>query len=204
MTRLSRSMTPELSIVIPVRNESPNIKRALRRADGRAGPVRPQLRADHRRRREHGRHVRAAGRAPGRAIRGCASSASGATSARPRRSPPAFAYARGRLVVHLRRRPAERSARHPAHGRPHRGRATTSSAAGARTGRTRSSRARVPSMIANKLISWATGVDAARLRLLAEGVPRRGHQAAPALRRDAPVPAGDREPDRRVRSTRWW
>ena len=27
MTRLSRSMTPELSIVIPVYNESPNVKR---------------------------------------------------------------------------------------------------------------------------------------------------------------------------------
>jgi hypothetical protein len=27
---------------------------------------------------------------------------------------------------------------------------------------------RVPSMLANKLISWATGVDLARLRLLAE------------------------------------
>ena len=44
---------------------------------------------------------------------------------------------------------------------------------------------------------------AARLRLLAEGVPRRGRQAAAALRRDAPLPAGDRQPDRRARSPRW-
>ena len=57
---------------------------------------------------------------------------------------------------------------------------------------------RVPSMIANKLISWATGVDAARLRLLAEGVSRRSRQAAAPLRRDAPLPAGDRQPDRRA------
>ena len=39
---------------------------------------------------------------------------------------------------------------------------------------------------------------AARLRLLAEGVSRRGGQAAPAVRRDAPLPAGDRQPDRRA------
>ena len=48
-------------------------------------------------------------------------------------------------------------------------------------------------MLANRLISWSTGRQAARLRLLAEGVPRRGGEAAEAVRRDAPVPAGDRE-----------
>ena len=37
-------------------------------------------------------------------------------------------------------------------------RATTSCAAGARTGRTRSSSRRLPSILANRLISWATGV----------------------------------------------
>ena len=41
---------------------------------------------------------------------------------------------------HLGRRPAERSARHPGDGRAARARATTSSAAGGRTGRTRSCR----------------------------------------------------------------
>ena len=51
--------------------------------------------------------------------------------------------------------------------------------------------------IANRLISAATGVRAARLRLLAEGVPRRGGQAAEAVRRDAPLPAGHRERDGR-------
>ncbi len=56
---------------------------------------------------------------------------------------------------------------------------------------------RLPSVLANKLISWATGVRAARLRLLAEGVSRRGREAAAALRRDASLPAGDRQPDRR-------
>ena len=34
--------------------------------------------------------------------------------------------------------------------------------------------------------------EAARLRLLAEGVPRRSREADEAVRRDAPVPAGDR------------
>src|SRR5690349_2578766 len=38
---------------------------------------------------------------------------------------------------------------------------------------------------------------AARLRLLAESVPRRGRQAAAPLWRDAPVHAGDRQPVRR-------
>ena len=39
---------------------------------------------------------------------------------------------------------------------------------------------------------------AARLRVLAEGVSRRGRQAAAAVRRDAPLPARDRERDGRA------
>ncbi len=57
---------------------------------------------------------------------------------------------------------------------------------------------RLPSMIANWIISHATGVQAARLRLLAEGVPRRSGQADEAVRRDAPLPAGHRQRVRRA------
>ena len=60
---------------------------------------------------------------------------------------------------------------------------------------------RVPSMHRQQADLVGHRRDAARLRLLAEGVPRRGRQAAAALRRDAPVPAGDRQRDRRARST---
>ena len=56
---------------------------------------------------------------------------------------------------------------------------------------------RIPSIIANKLISRATGVRPARLRLLAEGLPQRGREAAAPLRRDAPLHPGDRERVRR-------
>ena len=55
------------------------------------------------------------------------------------------------------------------------------------------SRGALPSMLANRLISVGDRRAPARLRLLAEGVPRRGRQAAEAVRRDAPVPAGDRQ-----------
>ena len=44
----------------------------------------------------------------------------------------------------------------------------------------------------------------ARLRLLAEGVPRRGRQATEAVRRDASLPAGDRQRAGRRASARWW
>ena len=196
-------MTPELSIVIPVRNESPNIKPLYDELTETLAPVRAhatkcssiddgstddtfeQLAALPGARSAPARHPLPPQLRPDRGVR---------RRLRLRARPA------GR---HLRRRPAERPARHPAHGRRASSRATTSSAAGARTGRTRFVTRRVPSMIANKLISWATGVDAARLRLLAEGVPRRGRQAAAALRRDAPLPAGHRQRDRRARSPRW-
>ena len=69
-----------------------------------------------------------------------------------------FAYARGALIVtsdgDLQNDPRDI----PGDGRRARARAPTSSAAGARTGRTRFFSRRLPSMIANRLISWATGV----------------------------------------------
>ena len=88
----------------------------------------------------------------------CASSASAATSARPRRSAAGFAHARGRIIVtsdgDLQNDPRDI----PGDGRRCSSRATTSSAAGGRIGRTRFLSRRLPSMIANRLISLATGV----------------------------------------------
>ena len=52
---------------------------------------------------------------------------------------------------------------------------------------------RLPSTLANALISDGHRRAPARLRLLAEGLPRRDREGHEAVRRDAPVPAGDRE-----------
>ena len=59
---------------------------------------------------------------------------------------------------HLRRRSAERPARHPGHGRARSIRASTSSAGGGRSGKDAFLSRRLPSIVANRLISWATGV----------------------------------------------
>ena len=56
---------------------------------------------------------------------------------------------------------------------------------------------RLPSGLANKLISWVDRRQTARLWVLVEGVPRGGREAGEALRRDASVPAGDRQRDGR-------
>ena len=191
-------MPPELSIVIPVRNESPNIKALYDELTATLGARRPALRGDRHRRRQHRRHLRASwpplqARDPRlRVIRFRRNFGQTAAFA------AGFAYARGRLVVttdgDLQNDPADipRMVRSPIDE-------GYDIVCGWRKDRkdtfvTR----RVPSMLANRLISWATGVAAARLRLLAEGVPRRGRQAAAALRRDAPLPAGDRQRDRRA------
>ncbi len=196
-------MTPELSIVIPVQNESPNIKPLydeLTQTLGQYGRSYELLIVDD----GSTDDTFDAARGP-----------AGARSAAARHPlSPQLRSDRG-VCRRLRAR-----ARPPGRDRPtatcrtiprdiprwspSSNRATTSSAAGGRTGRTRSSPRRVPSMLANKLISWATGVRAARLRLLAEGVPRRGREAAAPLRRDASLPAGDCQPDRRADRRRWW
>ena len=102
------------------------------------------------------------------------------------------------LHRHDGRRPAERSARHHRDGRHARAARRRDIVAGWRKDRkdTFFSR-RLPSMIANSHDLEGHRREAARLRLLAEGVPRRGRQADEALRRDAPVPAGDRQRVRR-------
>ena len=93
---------------------------------------------------------------------------------------------------HLRRRSPERPPRHPRDGRK----------AGKRL-RHRLRLAEGPEgrvRVADRSLDAGEPADfvgdrrpPARLRLLAEGVPRRGRQAAAALRRDAPVHPGDRQ-----------
>ena len=192
---------PDLSVVIPMRNEAPNLEELYREltddARARAGAPYEIIVVDDGSTDETLRDAGARCRRATRALRVIRFRRNfGQTAA----FAAGFAHARGALHRHVGRRPAERSARHPGDGR----RSSSEGAdivCGWRKDRkdaflTR----RLPSMIANRLISWATGVQAARLRLLAEGVPRRGRQAAEAVRRDAPVPAGDRERAGRARS----
>ena len=164
--------------------------RAGERAHHDADRVGTLLR-DHRRGRwQHRRELRDPGPAPGR----------GSASAR-HPVPPQLRADRGvrRRVRarpgppdrHLRRRPPERSARHPVDGRVD------------RTGlrhRLRLAEGPEGHAVAAGAVDAGEPADfgrharaAARLRVLAEGVPRRSDQAAEAVRRDAPVPAGHRE-----------
>ena len=108
-----------------------------------------------------------------------------------------FAHARGRAHRHVRRRSAERSARHPGDGRDGSSGATDI-VCGWRKDR------KDAFLIAPPAVDDRQRDDlvrhrraAARLRLLAEGVSRRSRQADAALRRDAPLPAGDRQRARR-------
>ena len=114
-------------------------RRAAPRVHGDAGRVGPALR-DHRRRRwQHGRELRD----PGAAAGGRSAPARDPVppQLRPDRGVRRRLRARARAAHrHLRRRSAERSARHPGDGRRRSTAATTSSAAGGRIGRTRSSR----------------------------------------------------------------
>ena len=100
---------------------------------------------------------------------------------------------------HLRRRPPERSPPTSRCWSRASTKASTSSAGGGDDRKDRLLTRRLPSVIANRLISRATGVRAARLRVLAEGVPRGGREAAAAVRRDAPLHSRHRQRDRRSR-----
>ena len=105
---------------------------------------------------------------------------------------------------HLGWRPAERSRATSRCWSPGSTRGSTSSVDGASDRKDTFLTRRVPSIVANRLISRATGVDSARLRVLAEGVPGRGRQAAAALWRDAPVHPGHCQRDGRAWCRRWW
>ena len=190
-------MAPELSIVIPVHNESPNIKPLYDELTQTLVPVRAQLRDlivvdDGSTDDSFAQLAALQARDPRlRVIRFRRNFGQTAAFA------AGFAHARGRLVVtsdgDLQNDPRDIPAMVALIEQGN------DIVCGWRKDRKDTLRhAPRAGVMANKLISWATGVAAARLRLLAEGVSRRGRQAAAALRRDAPVPAGDRQPDRRA------
>ena len=189
----STYMQPEISVIVPMRNEAPNVAELYRELTATLERVRPSLR-DHR---------RSTTAAPTRRS-SCWPQLQAADSRlvrdplppqlRPDRRVRRRLRARARRVHrHLRRRPPERPRGHPAHDR----------ARGTDQGRHRRRLAQGPE---GSVLQPAPAVDdrqldhlavdrrpAARLRLLAEGVSRRSREADEALRRDAPVPAGHRQ-----------
>ena len=106
------------SVVVPVHNEVDNVdaaaRRARRGAGGRSGCAYEIVFVDDG---SSDGSFDAPGGAAARATRTSSSSSSAATSARRRRWRPASTQSRGADVVADRRRPAERSGRHPAHAR---------------------------------------------------------------------------------------
>ena len=104
---------------------------------------------------------------------------------------------------HLRRRSAERPARHSRDGR-----ASSSSGYDIVCGWRKDRKDPfiiAPAAVDDRQPAHLVGDRraAARLRLLAEGVPRRSRQAAEAVRRDAPVPARRSPASRASRSPSW-
>ena len=188
-------MNPELSVVIPIRNESPNIEALyveMTEALERWGRSYEVLAIDDGSTDDSfDRLVRCQQRDPRwRIIRFRRNF--GQTAA----FSAGFRHARGRLHRDRGRRSPERSSRFARHDPPHR--------------RRQRHRLRVAQGSQRPLADAAPAVgarqqadllvdrrQAARLRLLAEGVPRRGREAAEALRRDAPFPSGDRQRDGR-------
>ena len=182
----------DLSVVIPIRNEAPSLVELHRELTETLGGVRTLVRNHHRGRRQHGRGVRDPGAAAGRRP----------ASARDP-APPQLRTDRG-----VRRR--LRTTRAGAlivtsdgdlQNDPHDIPAMVAMLEGGfdivcgwrKDRKDAFVSRRLPSMIANALISVGHRRAPARLRLLAEGVPRRDREGDAALRRDAPVPAGHRE-----------
>ncbi len=166
------------------------------RADRHADGVGASVRDPGHRRRQHRRELRdpaaAAGRRPAPARHPLPPQlrADGGVRRRirPRARPP---------HRHLGRRPAERPARHPGDGRH--ARARLRHRVRLAEGPEGPVRVAPPAVDARQRADLARDRRApARLRLLAEGVPRGGREADEAVRRDAPLPAGDRERAGRV------
>ena len=184
--------SPHLSVVIPIRNESASIPELYRELTADAGALGPALRNPARRRRQHGRQLRAAGGHPGRRRAGARDPVP--AELRPDRGVCRRLRPRARRPDrHLGRRPAERPGGHSRRWSRWWSRAPTSPRGWRKDRKDTFLTRRLPSMIANWIISRRHRRGAARLRLLAQGVPGRGGEAAAALRRDAPVPAGDRQ-----------
>ncbi len=146
------------SVVIPIRNEAPNLEELHLELSRSARRLGPSLRDDRRRRWQHRRQLPDPGAAPGGRPAPARSSASAATSARRRRSRPAS-----------RTRAAGSSSRRTATCRTTRATSRRWSprlesddcdiVCGWRKDRKDAFLSRLlPSMLANRLISWATGV----------------------------------------------
>ena len=151
-------MRPEISVVVPMRNEAPNVE--------------PLYRATTEALTGYGRRYEiiaiddgstdetfaSAGVAPGIGSAGCGSSASGETSARRRRLPAGFAQARGRFIVTL-----DGDMQNDPHDIPmmidlaERAR-PTSSPGWRRKRKDPFLNRRLPSIVANRIISISTGV----------------------------------------------
>ena len=181
-------LEPELSVVIPIRNEAPNLEELLPRVH-RDARTRGALLRDSSSSTTAARTRRFAILARLQARIRTAARHPVPAQLRPDGGVRRRLRARARPAHrHLRRRPAERSARHPGDGRHARERLRH------RLRLAEGPEGRVP--LAAAAVDDRQPADlvgdrrpAARLRLLAEGVPRRGRQAAAAVRRDAPVPA---------------
>ena len=158
---------------------------ASRGADGRAGCARPEFRGRVRRRRQPRRRRPRRSAGSRRATRGCAWSASAATSVRRRPCRPGSTTAAATSSSSW--MATCRTTRTTFRGCSRRStRATTSSAAGARTGRT--TRSRSAALADRQLDHRARHRRApARLRLHAQGLPPRRHPGREAVRRDAPL-----------------
>ena len=194
-------MPVEVSVVIPLRNEAPNVADLHQELTAVLESFGRQYRNPCDRRRKHRRDVRPPRRDPD------------ARSAPPRDPLPSQLRPDGRICRRLRARPgplhrdvrrrsAERSARHSRDDR-------------ARRTERRRHRRGLAEGSKGSVLQPAAPVDdrqldhlardrceAARLRLFAESVSSRSREADEAVRRDAPLPAGDRQRVRRRRSRR--
>ena len=195
-------MNPELSLVIPIRNESPNIEalyeemtEALERWGGatRCSPS-----------------TMAAPTTASIASRGCQQRDPRWRIIRFRRNfgqtaafSAGFRHARGRLIAtsdgDLQNDPRDLARHDPPHRGRHRHRLRM--AQGPEGPVADATPAVRDGQQADLVVD---GRQAARLRLLAEGVSVGGRQAAEALRRNAPLPSGDRQRDGRERSAKSW
>ena len=169
---------------------------AVRRAQPSARGARPHLRGHRRRRREPRRDVSRGSRAWRRGRPRSSWSSSGGTSARPRRWRPASTMRAGDVIVpmdgDLQNDPADIALLLEKIDEGY------DVVSGWR--RDRQDSVRAPAALADRELADRPRHRRApaRLRLHAEGVPRRDRARDPALRRDAPLPPGARLPGGRA------
>ena len=196
------TLLPDLSVVIPIRNEAPNLRELHRELDETLQAWGRPYELVHHRRRQHRRELRDPARARRPAIPHLRVIRFRRNFGQTAAFSAGFAHARGRDHRDVGRRPAERPARHPRARRRSRARPRH--------------RLRLAQEPQGHVADAPPAVDArqqadleghrrraARLRLLAQGVSGGGRQAAAPVRRDAPLHPGDRQrhgrDDRRAR-----